>query len=365
MSDRAGPNGTNARARELLVRWVVSKLEGASGPPRLVPKVAARVMGTFDPAPGEEPAAFASRVMTELEEDTEMAGEKQLYTVYLFVQEAVTEGEGAGTLAWREDASKTIRVTPDDADAFDEDKPEASLLAQSYRMQEASQRFALQAATIALQHSEEQANKAYLREQQFRDREWEDRQLIRGTLEHRAELEARRAEADAEREVMLSAVSLFGGLAPGAISALLRNRRGGKPGPKLPEHVLLEEFVGTVRPDQFASLMGCMTDAQRIPLMGIVQGEIEPEMIPDAVRRVLADITEEQFVTILKVLDDDVQRTKFQQLFETRKHVFDLRIKVGAAALGGSAGALAEGAPSTDPGTTQSSDAPAPANEKP
>jgi hypothetical protein len=352
MGDRdAGPN---ARARDLLTRWVVQKSAAPPGPLRLVAKAGERVMGAFDPAPGEEPPAFADRVMAELEEDAEMLGEKQLYVIYLLYQEG-GEGEGSGP-AWRDDSSKVFRVLPAQPDAFDEERPEVSLLAQSHRIAEASQRFALSAVTAALAHSEQAETRAYLREQQFRDREWEDRQLIRGTLEHRVELEARREEAAAEREVMLQALSLVGGLAPGAISAFARSRRGGKV-PKTPEHELLQDFLGTVRPDQFLQLSACLSDAQRIPLLAIVQGEVEPEMVPDAVRRLLADITEEQFTAILGVLDDEVQQKKFRQLFEVRKHVFDLRIKVGkmldgAAAPNHAPGQLVAGesAPAPEPG---------------
>lgn len=318
-------SSVNARAREILKSWILGRLAAAEAPARVAVKTGERVLGTYAPEPGEEPEAFASRMLAELEEDAEMQGEKLVYVLGLFVY-AGTDPDG--TSVWRETATKSLRVLPESAPGYDALDAGGSLLAQAYRDKEATQRFALQAMSEALAQSQHAQTLAYTREQQFRDREWEDRALIRATLERRLELEASRETAAAEREVMLEAISLIGGLAPGALSALMRVKRGGPSGPPPPEHVLLEEFLRSVRPEQFSALAGCLSDAQRIPLMQIVQGEILPELVPGAVRRLLAQITEEQSAAIERVLDEE-QKKKFFALLEMKRHALDLRIRVG------------------------------------
>jgi hypothetical protein len=318
----------NLRTREVLARWIASKEKNAKGPWRVKATSGDRTLDTFAPDPGEGGEEFSARLLGELEEDAEMVGEKVLYVLRFAVRDPEVPPE-AGEAAWREEGTKSVKIAPLSVEAFDGEHAERSLLGQAHRMLEATQRFALNASTEALRHSEQQAVLAYQREQHFRDREWDDRLLIRGTLEHRAELESKRVEAAAEREVMLAAISLAGGLLPGALSAFARARSGAAAGPRAPEHELLKQFLGALRQEQYMHLAGALSDAQRIPLLQIVQGEIEPELVPAAVRTLLAEITEEQFNAIWGLLDEGAQRQKFQELFAMRKHVFDLRLKVG------------------------------------
>jgi hypothetical protein len=89
------------------------------------------------------------------------------------------------------------------------------------------------------------------------------------------------------------------------------------------EAKILLTLVGKLRPEQMEKLLNVFDDAGRALLQELASGQFHPGFIGLAIQRLMSSLTEDQYVTILALLERGEQRDLFNQLFEARKRGLD------------------------------------------
>jgi hypothetical protein len=272
---------------------------------------------TIAPETGEEDETLAARVADCARQDARGFREEETYWVHLF-------REGAQKAETRRVIDLEAR-RGEDEDDYTKAGDEHAVTSIAIRGMTDANRTMTQLAKLGIDKSDAEKVRLYARNAHVEDQMFALLDRHAKLMLHEEELKEKREERK-ERELLfrklLEQVEL---LLPIGLSYWMGGGQLGQMSGPAHEFKLLEEFVGTLGPEERDAVIGILDQTQKIALMELAQGHIVDDMKPALVQRVMGAITREQQEAMGGILKTDAQVQAWFKLYAVRKLGFQAR----------------------------------------